>query len=420
MNGVKLYNPICYAGVAILEPFLSDAFDSNSITKLPEPEHQILTKSIGQIFPEGTCFIIAKSTRPLRLQNNKVVALALTNYHIAYDYKKRESNKFQLVYFEINNKSYNYNSRPLLELNSILSDNQYSKTSGIPYCFSNDISLILIIETSSEEVELEEIEICNQEELMDAKNVIVSGFPIFSKCEYSLSSYNGVNVYMSKMHRAFHDFHSLIISEGTVEISDSGLADLKLSATNGMSGSPILVKIENNFKCIGIYCGLSPIEGQHLLMKVLDSLNNGNYKEALRLFEQLPFDNNELFQDFFTFGGLKIMFYQFMMLTNVLEKDRFEVEHPQEYEKCVRNLADSEKSISIDRELCCIQELIKRTLIGTTQCYREKSKMTYNAGISINTEAFKIVRRAIETFRNIEGDFDDVSDIEMIIRQFIA
>ena len=68
----------------------------------------------------------------------------------------------------------------MLELNSILSDIQYSRTNGIPYCLSNDIGLILIIEKSSEGAELEEIEICNQEELMDAKNVenaIVSGFP---------------------------------------------------------------------------------------------------------------------------------------------------------------------------------------------------------------------------------------------------
>ena len=67
-----------------------------------------------------------------------------------------------------------------------------------------------------------------------------------------------------------------------------------------------------------------------------------------------------------------------------------------------------------------MQELIKRILIETTQLYREKGKLSYNAGIFINTEAFKIIRRAIDIFRNIEGDFDEASDIEMIIRQFIA
>ena len=236
--------------------------------------------------------------------------------------------------FVLKDKSYRYNSQPLLELNSILSEIQYSRTSGIPYCLSNDIALILIIESpsTSEGLELEEIEICNQEELLDEKNVIVSGFPIFSEYRYILPNALEANSYRRKVYEGFHDFDNQIISEGTVEISDSGLADLKLSATSGMSGSPILVKIENHFKCIGIYCGGCPVEGQHLLMKVLDSLNNGNYKEALSLFEQLPFDNKKLFKKFFKFKKLKILFYQFMMLANVLEKERLESEHPQEYE----------------------------------------------------------------------------------------
>ena len=250
----------------------------------------------------------------------------------------------------------------MLELNSILSEIQYSRTSGIPYCLSNDIGLILIIESPSEGAELEEIEICNQEELMDEKNVIVSGFPIFSEYKYILPNLSRVMIStVEKSTRASIDFDNQIISEGTVEISDSGLADLKLSATSGMSGSPILVKVENNFKCIGIYCGGSPIEGQHLLMKVLDSLNNGNYKEALSLFEQLPFDNDEAFpQSLFRFEELKIMFYQFMMLTNVLEKERLESEHPKEYEECVRYSADFRKDRSLDRQLYYMQELIKK------------------------------------------------------------
>ena len=415
MDELRRYKPVFCAGVTLLKPFLSDTFDPNSVTKLLEPEHQTLTKSIGQIHPEGTCFIIAKSTKPLTFKNNKVVALALTNYHNAYDYQKREKRESPLVCFEIQDSSYNYIFRPLLELNSILSDIQYSRINGIPYCLSNDISLILIIEILSEGAELEEIEICNQEELMNAENVIVSGFPIFSKWSYILPNFSTVNEYKIKIRSGFHSFHNQIVSEGTVQISDSGLADLKLSATNGMSGSPILVKIDNNFKCIGIYCGGSPIEGQRLLMKVLDSLNNGNYIEALSLFEQLPFDNTKLFHNVSLFEELKNEFYHFMMLANVLEEERF----PQAYKEFARNSDDVRKD-SLDRQLCHMQYLIKRFLIETTQLYRENRNFSYNAGILINTEAFKIVRRAIDIFRDIEGDFDDVSDIEMIIKQFIT
>ena len=163
MDGVRIYNPICCIGVTLPEPFLSDTFDPNSVTKLLEPEHRALTQSIGEISPEGTCFIIAKTNRPLRLKNNKVVALALTNYHIAYDYEDRTKSCYSYTNFRIDSQQYRYDSKPLLELNSILSEMQYSKTNGMPYCLPNDISLILIIERSSGGAELEEIKICNQE-----------------------------------------------------------------------------------------------------------------------------------------------------------------------------------------------------------------------------------------------------------------
>ena len=142
----RTYEPVFCPGVTLLEPFLSDNFDPNSVTKFLEPEHWFLTQSIGKVFHEGTCFILAKSTKSLRLKNYKVVALALTNYHIAHDYENRTKDLDFPVKFIIDAQLYEYDSQPLLELNSLLSEMQYSRSSGIPYCLSNDLSLILIIE----------------------------------------------------------------------------------------------------------------------------------------------------------------------------------------------------------------------------------------------------------------------------------
>ena len=217
-----------------------------------------------------------------------------------------------------------------------------------------------------------------------------------------LPNSSGICLYDWKINKGLHDFSNQIISEGTMLISYSGLADLKLSATSGMSGSPILVKIENNFKCIGIYCGRSPIEGQYLLMKVLDSLINGNYREALSLFEELPFNKSEPFLPSFEFCNLKIKFYRFMILSNILEQEKFETEHPRDYEQFVMHIATFEKSSSLDRELCDIQHLIKKVLIGGMNLYIVKGEFSYNAGILINTEAFKILRRVVDIFKNIE------------------
>ena len=413
-----MYNPICCRGVTLLEPFMSDRFDPNSVAKNLGPEHRSLTQSIGRIHPEGTCFLIAKSTRHLRIKNKKIVGLALTNYHVAYDYAVNRKDK-SLVHFTIDGKDYRYTSKSLLELHSIPTDIQFSRTSGLPYCLSNDIGLILIIEKPGVEAELEEIEICSEEELIHTANPIVSGFQKWSKHEYMIPPSGILQDCKDKISMAFDSFHKQIISEGTMQISDSGLIDLKLSATCGMSGSPILMQSENSLKCIGIYCGGPPLEGQHLLMRVLDCINNKDYKEAINLFAQLPFDNKKLFSRSSMVEHLKHKFYTFMILNNTLDQERCEFEHPKEYYEIKKELERNGRD-SLDILLIRLQVSIKKLLIETTELYKNKSRLSYNVGISIKTEAFKIVRRAIDVFRDLEGDFDDVCAIERTIRQFVA
>ena len=68
---------------------MANHFNEDSVKKLLDPEHRMLAHSIGQFFPPGTCFIIAKSNREIKLRNSKVVALALTNYHVEYNYENR-------------------------------------------------------------------------------------------------------------------------------------------------------------------------------------------------------------------------------------------------------------------------------------------------------------------------------------------
>ena len=70
---------------------------------------------------------------------------------------------------------------------------------------------------------------------------------------------------------------------------------MKVSATNGMSGSPILAEVDDLFKCVGIYCGGPPLEGQRQLMDMLDYVNTRKFEAAKRIFADLPFDNDDLF-----------------------------------------------------------------------------------------------------------------------------
>ena len=116
---------------------------------------------------------------------------------------------------------------------------------------------------------------------------------------------------------------------------------------------------------------------------------------------------------------LKHKFYTFMILNNTLDQERCEFEHPKEYYEIKKELERNGRD-SLDILLIRLQVSIKKLLIETTELYKNKSRLSYNVGISIKTEAFKIVRRAIDVFRDIEGDFDDVCAIERTIRQFVA
>ena len=111
---------------------------------------------------------------------------------------------------------------------------------------------------------------------------------------------------------------------------------------------------------------------------------------------------------------------ELMIINNDFSQERFELEYPCEYKEFVRNLAVNGKDNLLFTLLLRTRQLLKDMLLDTTYCCRERNKFYHNAGILINTEAFKIVRRAVEIFRNIEGDFDDVQGIEILIRQLIA
>ena len=417
MDDFYINNPPFCCGVALLEPFMSSTFNPNSVTRLLTEDEGLLTKSIGRINLEGTCFIIAKPNAEIKIQNHKVIGLALTNYHVAYNLENRSKNGSCYVHFQIllQNNCYKYVN--LFELNSILEDTQYSSTSEMPYCLPNDISLMLIINSDNEESVLQEIEMCNEEDLMDISNILVSGFPQINDYRNILPDCNLVHDYEEKITRGFHFFRSQIISEGTMKITDTGLAELKVSATHGMSGSPILVKIGTSFKYVGIYCGGPPIEGQRLLMEILDCINNGDNEGAIMLFGQLPFKNYDIFYPCHEFENLYFIFCKYMTLCGAMDPAVLKSEFYQSYKYMKKNIKTFGKQDIIASLLESLKCLLKNMLFITMKCYQDRSKISFNSGISIKTEAFEVVKRAIEIFKTIGGEFQNETDIENIIRK---
>ena len=287
----------------------------------------------------------------------------------------------------------------------------------MPYCLPNDLCLILIIDLYDQGSVLQEIQMCNEEELVGVNDIIVSGFPVKTDSRYILPDCDQVQDYETKINSGFHFFVNQVISEGTMEITDTGLAELKVSATSGMSGSPILAKIGTILKYVGIYCGGPPLEGQRLLMEMLDCINNDCNEGAIMLFNQLPFQGSDLFPTCSEFENLQKEFLKCMVLRGAIQHEVLESTHIPTYMNMIDHIERFGKPDCVASNLVTLQCSIKTMLFATVKLYTDKTKLSFNSGISMNTTAFAVVKRAIEIFKTLDGVYENESDIEKRIRE---
>ena len=157
MEDFYINEPLFCCDVALIKPFMSSNFDPNAVTRLLTEEERTLSNSIGRIITGGTCFIIAEPNAKIMIKNKSVIGLALTNYHVGYNLENRSKNLSGAVEFRTSSGSYWYQYAPIIELNSILEEIQYSNTSEMPYCLPNDLCLILIIDLYDQGSLLQEI-----------------------------------------------------------------------------------------------------------------------------------------------------------------------------------------------------------------------------------------------------------------------
>ena len=102
-----------------------------------------------------------------------------------------------------------------------------------------------------------------------------------------------------------------------------------------------------------------------------------------------------------------------------MESSIFEFEYHSDYEKMQNRTSKLGKQGCLESALIALQDSIKRILLATVKCYKEISKLCFNAGISINTGAFAIVTRIIEIFRNLDGNFESGNKIQNLMKEFL-
>ena len=90
----------------------------------------------------------------------------------------------------------------------------------------------------------------------------------------------------------------------------------------------------------------------------------------------------------------------------------YELGYKEDFEQMVKEINNYSIEDCLTSALIELQVSIKRMLYATVKSYKERSKFSFNCGIVICTEAFQIVKRAIEKFKQLTGEFQN----EMILR----
>ena len=88
--------------ILLSKHFHAANFDPNAITRRLDDETRDLENFAGNLVPSGTCFVISKTTKDIRINNRKIVALGATNFHAAYRLYNRQRNDSMWAVFSEN------------------------------------------------------------------------------------------------------------------------------------------------------------------------------------------------------------------------------------------------------------------------------------------------------------------------------
>ena len=299
--------------VALSKHFHTMNFDPNAITRRLDDENRNLEKFVGKLVPSGTCFVISKTVKDIRINNRKIVALAATNFHAAYRLYNRQRNHPMWAIFS-ESRDLEEKSRKidvLFELNTLYPYPMFSESTHEEYCYPSDLAVVALYEKNDGD-QLVQLEFAEENEITVGINVIVSGHPSTDNYDYVLPGNTPDDI--QKIKSGFHDFIYQVNSLGTVRNhSHTGLLELELSATAGMSGAPILIGSWPNCKIAGIYCGGPPLRGQRLITRTIDALLSNNLEEAFQFFDCFPFFDEQIYGTCGAFNAIKIEMFEVIL-----------------------------------------------------------------------------------------------------------
>ena len=351
--------------------------------------------TIGRFSGGGTLFFVAKAQDTILVEGIRVTGLALTAAHCIFElpFGVLES----IHNFCVDSKMH-FQFIPLK--NFLEGTKSMISSEGVKNVLGQDLVLGLVTSTQKElSFPIKELELIDDETCINQELCSVYGFP--EKPENMFYSSPAIRELEESPETAievlFNGFKGPVKSEGLVlnEGDEIHLLEINCSATNGMSGSPVLV----NQKLAGVYVGGPPVRGQNALYKLYKGLLEENYLYVLdklnRKRDSLVFDASEEIQE---------QAQELLLMTEVLCK------------YCLK--------IQKEASLEVIKKFSKRFKNERTLIYRFKIQVTndlyllifdlisehpnprslcFNSAIPVkHNPSFKTVKAALKKFRSLE------------------
>ena len=405
--------------VALSKHFHVANFDPNAVTTRLDDSNRKLEKLVGCLLPSGTCFVLSKATQEIRVKGKRVEALAATNFHAAYSMYTREKNSLMWAGFSENREELKAIDI-LFEFNTRYTDPMFSEITHEEFCHPSDLAVIVIYDRNSNN-ELIQVEIAEEHEIAVGMKVFISGHPCTTNYYYVLPDKKQEDD--DKIKSGFHDFKVQVNSAGTLlNQSESGLLEMELSATAGMSGSPILIGEWPNCKIAGIYCGGPPLAGQRLVTRAIQALVEKRIQEAIGICSNLPFMNKEMYEQDSVF--ISIMTHSAYLEDAIGKRSYIEtIEATEDFDEKEKQEFQEQKSIEIEimnekieHGVQSLTNSLADSLYKSIEKIKNKDMLTFNVGISVKSECFQKLKQIIKVFDRMGSqEFPDCGSFSTVL-----
>ena len=229
------------------------------VTYVPGKNHPLSKNLVFKLQNRGTAFLVHKFKKIIKINNEFALGLLLTAGHCVCDPNKLTpddtrfqcNDKFEAVFLKSFMADFNY---PMMSM----TNNNY-------FVYPGDLALLLLTTKEKSIPKVSSLEIDTA--ITFGSEITVAGYPVrpenILNCCPNLYGASKEEI-LREMNAAFHNFSTLVYSDGDLLNNSNELIDINCVGVNGMSGGPVIC----GGKLVGVYVGGPPLPGQYMLWQI--------------------------------------------------------------------------------------------------------------------------------------------------------